>query len=68
MAGNSSKANIEFIDPALEEQEHIPQLPNQTVRKNVYNVPANRRVQPVFWSNNYYLQNQKLSFLLPMGV
>ena len=68
MDGDRAKAKIEFIDPALEEQQHIPQLPNQTVRQIVYNVPANRRVQPVFWSNNYYLQNQKLVFLLGMGV
>ena len=66
MDGDGTKAKIEFIDPALEEQQYIPQLPNQTVRKIVYNVPANRRVQPVFWSYNYYLQNQKLVFLLGM--
>ena len=65
MDGDGAKAKIELIDPASEEQEHIPQLPNQTVRKIVFNVPANRRVQPVFWSNNYYLQNQKIG--IPIG-
>ena len=65
MDGDGANAKIELIDPALEEEEHILQLPNQTVRKNVYNVPANRRVQPVFWSNNHYLQISQIG--IPIG-
>ena len=61
-SNGSLKVNVEFIEQSNEvddyEDEEEPQLtklPNNiSIQRTVY-LPANRRVQPVFWSNKHFL-------------
>jgi hypothetical protein len=75
-SNGSPKVNVEFMEQSTElddyednEDEEDPQptkLPNNIpVQRTIY-LPANRRVQPVFWSNQHFLSISQ--FANPSGI
>ena len=69
----SPKVSVEFMERSNElddsEDEEDPQLsklPNNIPIQTTVYLPANRRVQPVFWFNKHFLSISQ--FGIPSGI
>ena len=68
-SNGSPKVNVEFMEQSNEEYKEDPQLsklPNNIPIQTTLFLPANRRVQPVFWFNKHFLSISQ--FGIPSGI